>query len=68
MYKLVITSGQGPSRKVEYKSYWMTQVGLHQAEEEFEQAQHRQVVMALRLWREDVGRVWELKRWERGAD
>ena len=24
MYKLVITSGSGPSRKVESKEYWMT--------------------------------------------
>ena len=35
-YKLVITSGSGPSRKVESKEYWMTQVGLCQAEEDFE--------------------------------
>lgn len=65
MYKLVITSGKGPSRKVETKQFWMTQVGLHQAEEEFAKAQHRPDVMKLVLWRVDIKGVHDLKRWER---
>ena len=65
MYKLVITSGSGPSRKVESKEYWMTQVGLHQAEAEFEKLQHREGIMKLVLWRVDVKGVHDLKKWER---
>lgn len=64
MYKLVITSGSGPSRKVETKEYWMTQAGLHQAEAEFEKLQRRQDVMKLLLWRQDIHGTYELKRWE----
>ena len=65
MYKLVITSGKGPSRKVETKQFWMTQVGLHQAEEEFAKAQHRPDVMKLMLWRQDINGTFELERWTR---
>ena len=67
MYKLVITSGSGPSRKVESKGYWMTAAGLCNAEEEFEAAKIRQDVMELRLWRQDIHGTYELKRWERYA-
>ena len=67
MYKLVITSGQGPSRKVERKGYWMTQAGLHSAEEEFEEAKIRQDVMTVQLWRQDIHGTFELKRWERNG-
>lgn len=65
MYKLVITTGKGPSRKVESKVYWMTQTGLHQAEEQFERLTHRANVMELRLWRQDLQGTHELKRWVR---
>ena len=65
MYKLVITSGSGPSRKVESKEYWMTQAGLHQAEAEFEKLRHRQDVMKLMLWRQDINGTFELERWAR---
>ena len=65
MYKLVITSGSGPSRKVESKGYWMTVAGLHSAEEEFEAAKIRQDVMELHLWRQDIHGTYELKRWEK---
>ena len=65
MYKLVITSGQGTSKKITTKEYWMTQVGLCQAEEEFEKLQHRQDVMTLMLWRVDVKGIFELKKWVR---
>ena len=65
MYKLVITSGSGPSRKVESKLYWMTQVGLHKAEDDFEQLTHKHGVTKLLLWRQDVHGTHELKRWER---
>ena len=68
MYKLVITSGQGPSRKVESKGFWMTTAGLHSAEEEFEQAKIRQDVMKLQLWRQDIHGTFELKRWERHGE
>ena len=68
MYKLVITSGSGPSRKVESKGFWMTQAGLHQAEEMFEKLQHRQDVMKLMLWRQDIHGTFELKRWERKGE
>jgi hypothetical protein len=67
-YKLVITSGSGPSRKVESKEYWMTQVGLHQAEAEFEKLQRRQEIMKLVLWRVDINGVHDLKRWERNGN
>jgi len=65
MYKLVITSGSGPSRKVESKGYWMTTAGLQKAEEEFDEAKLRQDVMKLQLWRQDIGGTYVLKRWER---
>jgi len=65
MYKLVITMGAGPSRKVESKGFWMTTAGLSSAEEEFEQAKIRQDVMKLQLWRQDIHGTKELKRWER---
>ena len=68
MYKLVITSGSGPSRKVESKEYWMTQVGLHQAEAEFEKLQRRQEIMKLVLWRVDVKGVHDLRKWVRECD
>ena len=68
MYKLVITSGSGPSRKVESKEYWMTQTGLHQAEAEFEKLQHRPDVMKLMLWRVDVRGVHDLRKWVRECD
>jgi len=65
MYKLVITTGAGPSRKVESKGFWMTQQGLHSAEEEFETAKIRQDVSAIVLWRQDIHGTYELKRWDR---
>ena len=68
MYKLVITSGKGPSRKVKTKEYWMTQVGLHQAEAEFEKLQRRQEIMKLVLWRVDVKGVHDLRKWVRECD
>ena len=68
MYKLVITYRKGPSKKVECREYWMTQVGLHQAEEQFEELQHRQDVMRLVLWRVDVKGIHDLKRWERKCE
>ena len=68
MYKLVITSGKGPSRKVKTKEYWMTQVGLHQAEAEFEKLQQRQDVMKLLLWRVDIKGVHDIKKWVRECE
>ena len=65
MYKLVITSGSWPNRKVESKSYWMTQVGLHEAEEKFELYKTCHDVVELRLWRQDIHGTFELKRWKR---
>ncbi len=65
MYKLVITSGKGPSRKVESKSYWMTQMGLHEAYDDYEEALHRQDVMELHLWRQDIHGTYELRKWVR---
>ncbi len=67
MYKLDVTQGQGPSRKVNTKEYFMTQVGMHQAEEEFEMLTHQPDVMDLRLWRQDIHGTFELKRWERNG-
>ncbi len=67
MYKLMITSGSGPSRKTKCKEYFMTQIGMHQAEEEFERLTHQPDVMDLRLWRQDIRGTFELKRWERNG-
>ena len=63
MYKLTIISGV--NRKVETKGFWMTQVGLHQAEEQFEECKHRNDVMELHLFRQDIHGTHELRRWER---
>ena len=68
MYKLVITSRKGPGKKVEFREYWMTHVGLHQAEAEFEKLQRRQDVMKLMLWRVDVKGVHDLRKWVRECD
>ena len=68
MYKLVITYRKGPNKKVEFREYFMTQVGLHQAEEQFEDLQHRQVVVKLVLWRVDIKGIHELKRWVRKCE
>jgi hypothetical protein len=68
MYKLVITFGSGPSRKIESKSYWMTVAGLHSAEIDFEALKEKQIVMKLQLWRQDIHGTFELKRWERHGE
>jgi hypothetical protein len=65
MYKLVITSRKGPGKKVEFREYWMTQLGLHQAEEEFVELQHRQEVVRLVLWRQDLTGTYVLRWWKR---
>ena len=63
MYKLTIISGH--DRKTETKGYWMTQVGLHDAEAEFESLTHRNDVMELHLFRQDIHGTYEIKRWTR---
>ena len=65
MYKLIITTGQGPSKRTITQQFFMTQQGLHNAEEIFDQAQHRPEVMELRLFRQDLHGMNELKRWRR---
>lgn len=68
MYKLVITFGKGPSRKVESRDYWMTHVGLHKAYDDYEELLHRQDVMALQLWRQDLTGTYVLRWWERKCE
>ena len=53
---------------MESKEYWMTQVGLHQAEAEFEKLQRREGIMKLVLWRVDVKGVHDLRKWVRECD
>ena len=63
MYKLTIISGY--DRKTETRGYWMTQVGLHDAEEQFEELTHRNDVMELHLFRQDIHGTYEIRRWKR---
>ena len=65
MYKLVITTGTGPSKKVVTKQFWMTQMGFHEADDMFQELQHKQDVMKLELWRQDLHGIYVLKRWRR---
>ena len=68
MYKLVIMMGQGPSQRTEYKTYWMTKAGLHEANEHFDKLTHNSKVMKLFLLRKDMEGTFELKRWARYDD
>ena len=65
MYKLVIMFGKGPSRKVESRDYGMTHMGLHKAYDDYEELLHRQDVMALQLWRQDLTGTYVLRWWKR---
>lgn len=65
MYKLYITTGKGINKRVLTQDFWMTQQGLHNAEEIFEEARHRPEVVELRLFRQDLKGMFELKRWKR---
>ena len=68
MYKLVISKRQGTVHKDESKEYYMTQVGMCQAEADFEELTHRPEVMQLRLFRIDIHGVRKLKMWKRETE
>lgn len=64
-YRLFITKGQGAEKRVLSENLPLTQKGLCNAEEIFEQARNRADVYEVRLYRQDAGGMKELKRWVR---
>ena len=40
-------------------------MGLHEAYDDYEDALHRQDVMELHLWRQDIHGTYELRKWVR---
>lgn len=65
MYRLFITTKGKYGKRVITQNFPMTQQGLFNAEELFEQAKVRPEISELRLFRNDSQGMCEIKRWRR---